>query len=60
MTDRETLEAEALETVSATYYYDLADSIDGMSDGELWSIIACDGDEAEEEKYHNKTIKGAI
>ena len=34
MTDRETLEAETLDTVSASYYYDLADSIDGMSDGE--------------------------
>ena len=39
MTDRETLEAEALKAVCACLYYDLADYLDSTSDEELRAII---------------------
>lgn len=48
--DREDLERAALEAVSATNYYDLADNIDATSDDELRHIIAANGNEAEEGK----------
>ena len=47
--DREDLERAALEAVSATNYYDLADNIDATSDDELYKIIDADGDETKEE-----------
>lgn len=50
MTDREALKSEALATVSATNYYDLADTIDEHSDDQLAALIACQGNEAEEEQ----------
>ena len=50
MTDREELKAEALQTISADYYYDLADTIDELTDDDLAAIIACQGDVNEEEK----------
>lgn len=40
MTDRETLEQQALQAVSAELYYDLADNIDEVSDEDLKAIIA--------------------
>ena len=46
---REELEKEALFTVSAALYYDLADNIEITSDEELRQIIAADGDEEKEE-----------
>lgn len=46
---REDLEREALRVVSATFYYDLADCIDGCSDDDLRAIIAANGDEAKEQ-----------
>jgi redox-regulated HSP33 family molecular chaperone len=39
MTDRETLEAEALKEICPCLYYDLADGIDSMTDDELRAII---------------------
>lgn len=47
--DREDLERAALEAVSATNYYDLADNIDATSDDDLYKIIDADGDETKEE-----------
>lgn len=44
MTDRETLEQQALQAVSAELYYDLADNIDACDDEQLYKIIACNGD----------------
>lgn len=44
MTDRETLEQQVLETVSPDLYYDLADTIDSVTDEELYKIIECNGD----------------
>jgi hypothetical protein len=44
MIDREILEQQALETVSADLYYDLADNIDSATDHELIDIINCNGD----------------
>lgn len=44
VTDRETLEQLALETVSAENYYDMADTIDSLTDNELQAIIDCNGD----------------
>lgn len=38
MTDRETLEQEALAKVCASHYYDLADYLDVTSDTELLAI----------------------
>lgn len=40
---REELELDALTTVSADLYYDLADNIDSVTDEELYKLIACDG-----------------
>lgn len=45
MIDRETLEKQALQAVSAELYYDLADNIDEASDADLEAIIA--GEELE-------------
>lgn len=39
-TDREQLEKEALEVVSAEDYYELCDNLDAASDSELVKIIA--------------------
>ena len=50
MTDREELKSEALATVSAANYYDLADTIDECTDDQLAALIACQGNEAEEEQ----------
>lgn len=47
--NRETLEQVALETVSATHYYDLADNIQETSTPDLYDLIACDGDEVKEQ-----------
>lgn len=49
MSDREDLKAEALATVSADNYYDLADTIDGLTDDNLAGLIACQGDVVQEE-----------
>lgn len=38
MTDRETLEREALAKVCVSHYYDLADYLDATSDVELLAI----------------------
>ena len=46
--DREELEKEALFSVSATNYYDLADNIENTTDEELERIIAAGGDESKE------------
>ncbi len=43
MTDRDTLERVALETVSPDNYYDLADNLDITTDEELRQIIAANG-----------------
>jgi hypothetical protein len=40
---REELETQALETVSADLYYELADNMESMSDSDLLYIIACNG-----------------
>lgn len=45
MIDRETLEQQAMQAVSAELHYDLADNIDDMSDEDLKAIIA--GEELE-------------
>ena len=39
MTDRETLEAEAIDEVCECQYYDLQDTIDETSDDELRAVI---------------------
>jgi len=41
--NRTELEQEALLTVSAELYYDLADNIDSVTDEELYKIIECNG-----------------
>lgn len=40
---REELELDALTTVSADLYYDLADTIDSVTDEQLYKIIECNG-----------------
>ena len=40
---RDELEQKAKMTVSAELYYDLADTIDSVSDDELHRLIACNG-----------------
>jgi inhibitor of KinA sporulation pathway (predicted exonuclease) len=42
--NRQELEKQALATVSSDFYYELADSIETMTDPELQALIACDGD----------------
>jgi hypothetical protein len=42
--NREELEQKALMTVSPDIYYDLADTIDNVTDDELYKLIDCDGD----------------
>lgn len=42
--DRDELEKHTLMTVSPDLYYDLADTIDSVTDEELTKIIACKGD----------------
>lgn len=44
-TERELLELYALQAVSATYYYDLADNMQTVTDEQLGAIIEADGDE---------------
>lgn len=39
MIDRELLESQALEEVCACRYYDLADTVQETSDGDLLSIV---------------------
>lgn len=41
--EREKLEKAALMAICAGYYYDLADTIDSMSDSELEEIVANSG-----------------
>ncbi len=40
---REDLETLATETISPDLYYDLCDTIDSVTDEELYKLIACDG-----------------
>ncbi len=40
---REDLETLAKQTVSPDLYYDLCDTIDSVTDEELYKLIACDG-----------------
>lgn len=54
--DRDTLEQTALQTVSSDYYYDLADTIDSMTDEQLYQIVECDGDVKLEEKLQGVTV----
>lgn len=42
--ERDELEKHALMIVSPDLYYDLADTIDSVTDEELIKIIACNGD----------------
>lgn len=42
--NREDLEELAMRTVSPDNYYDLADSLDSMSDNDLRDVIDCNGD----------------
>ena len=44
----EYLKEEALKTVSAELYYDLADTIDEMTEDELRTLISFNGDYAKE------------
>ena len=55
--DRETLEKLALETVSAEYYYDLADNISDITDADLYDLIACKGDYRKEIKLEKELNK---
>jgi len=48
MTNREELEREALRTCSADIYYDLADTIDSVTDHELYKIIEARGNHKKE------------
>jgi hypothetical protein len=41
--NRDELEQQARMTVSAELYYDLVDTIDSVTDDELYKIIACNG-----------------
>lgn len=41
--EREKLEEAALMAICTCYYYDLADTIDSMTDAELEEIVANDG-----------------
>ena len=50
MIDREILEKDALSICSADIYYDLADTIDSVTNQELHDLIACDGDYKKELK----------
>lgn len=47
---REELEQKALETISSALYYDLADTIDSLTDNELYELIECNGDYKKETK----------
>lgn len=42
MLDRETLEKIALEAICTCWYYDLADTIDALSDNDLYEIVERD------------------
>jgi hypothetical protein len=46
MTDRETLQQQAIELVDTALYYDLMDNIDDATDDELLDIINNTGDYA--------------
>ena len=41
--DREFLEIQALATISSENYYDLADTIDSLTDKDLQDLIDCNG-----------------
>jgi hypothetical protein len=43
MGDREHLEQLATETISNDLYYDLCDTIDSLTDDDLYDIIGCGG-----------------
>lgn len=43
MSDREHLEQLACRTVSSDLYYDLVDTIDSLTDEDLYSLIECGG-----------------
>jgi len=45
---REDLETLAKETISPDLYYDLCDTIDSVTDDELYKLIACNGDYEQE------------
>ncbi len=55
MTDREQLEKDALSACSADLYYDLADTIDSVTDNELYEIIKADGDYKKELKISERS-----
>lgn len=52
--DRETLEKQALETISPELYFDLADNLDSITDQELIDLIACKGNYKKELKLGGK------
>lgn len=54
MKDREALEKLALKTISSELYYDLADSIEVVTDEELEAIIECNGNYKKELKIGTK------
>jgi len=49
--NREELEQKALMTVSPDLYYDLADTIDSVTDNDLHKIISFNGDYSKELAY---------
>jgi len=48
---REELQKQALETVSAEFYYELADNMDATTDTDLHKIISFGGDYSKELAY---------
>lgn len=49
--NRKQLEKLALETISSSNYYELANSVDLCTDQELKSLIACNGDYDKENEF---------
>jgi len=52
MSNRKHLEQLAIRTVSNDLYYDLCDTIDSLTDNDLYDIIACGGNYKTELKLH--------
>ena len=52
MSNRKHLEQLAIRTVSNDLYYDLCDTIDSLTDNDLYDIIACGGNYKRELKLH--------
>lgn len=52
MSDREHLEQLAVRTISNDLYYDFCDTIDSLTNDDLYDIIGCGGNYKTELKLH--------